>query len=52
MEDVYKEVYFNEFCKTCKYSDLKEEYDPCDDCLAAPMNTYSHKPIRYKEKEK
>ena len=46
----YKEVYFGEYCKTCKYSDTKETDDPCDGCLSEPMNLYSHKPVCWKEK--
>lgn len=51
MEDGYKEVYFNEYCKSCKFKDLTEDDTPCDECLETPVNVYSHKPIKYKEKE-
>lgn len=51
MEDIYKEVYFGEYCKNCKYLEKKENEDPCDECLENPVNLYSHKPINYKEKE-
>ena len=40
-----KEVYFDQYCKTCKYSDLSEDQDPCWDCLEEPMNYDSHKPL-------
>lgn len=46
-----KEVYFDEYCKTCKYENLAEEEDPCYDCLQYPSNEDSHKPIRWKSKE-
>lgn len=53
MEDYhYKEVFFNEYCKTCKYDKCKESDEPCDECLSEPTNLYSHKPINWKEKEK
>lgn len=42
-----KEVYFDQYCKKCKYSDLDEAEDPCDECLSHPTNIYSHKPINY-----
>ena len=29
MEDVYKEVYFDKCCGSCKYEDLPEKDDPC-----------------------
>ena len=45
-----KEVYFYQYCSTCKYKDLKEEEDPCYDCLANPVNEDSHKPVRYEPK--
>ena len=52
MDNIYKEVYFNQYCKTCEYKNLKESEEPCDECLSNPINEYSHKPINYKEKEK
>ena len=48
----YKEVYFEQYCKTCKYKDANEADYPCDECLSEPMNIYSHKPTKYVEKEK
>lgn len=51
MQYQFKEVDFNKYCKTCVYSDTKESEDPCDECLANPMNEDSHKPVMYKEKE-
>lgn len=48
--DNYKEVYFNEFCKTCEHSGCQEHEDPCYECLNEPVNLYSHKPVKYKEK--
>lgn len=51
MEDIYKEVYFEEYCKRCQHEKKKEDDSPCDECLSEPSNLYSHKPVRYKEKE-
>ena len=45
----YKEVYFNQYCNSCKYKDIAEAEEPCCYCLAEPVNTYSHKPIYYQE---
>lgn len=50
MEQVYKEVYFDQYCKSCEYKDVKESEDPCYDCLEEPVNLESHKPVNYKEK--
>lgn len=49
MEEIYKEVYFNEYCETCKFKDMKENEEPCAECLSYPANVYSHKPINYGE---
>ena len=49
MEEVFKEVYFDQYCKTCKYKKAKEDEEPCDECLTYPVNTYSHKPVNYEE---
>lgn len=51
LEDVYKEVKFDEYCKDCKYEKKKEDEDPCYDCLGEPVNLYSHKPVKWEEKE-
>lgn len=47
-----KEVYFDQYCKTCKYFETPEMDDPCNECLANPSNMHSHKPTNWKEKEK
>lgn len=52
MDDNYKEVYFDKYCKTCENRDLTELDDPCFDCLDEPTNLNSHKPVKYKEKTK
>lgn len=51
MEDAYKEVYFNEYCKTCKHELLADYESPCDECLEDPVNLYSHKPMKWEEKD-
>ena len=50
MEDIYKEVYFGDFCKSCKYCSLAEDESPCDDCLNETVNLYSHIAVNW-EKE-
>ena len=50
--EAYKEVYFDQYCKTCEYEKCKEEENPCDDCLNEPVNLYSHKPVMWKAKNK
>lgn len=51
MVNNYKEVWFNEYCITCKYTDKGEDEDPCYDCLTEAVNLYSHKPVNWEEKE-
>lgn len=47
----YKEVYFDQYCKKCKYKDVKENEEPCDECISEPTNLNSHKPVKYTEKD-
>lgn len=49
MEYEYKEVYFHEYCKTCKYRDVPDVKDPCNECLDHPASLHSHKPVMWKE---
>lgn len=49
---IYKEVYFGQYCKQCKHETLDPNDEPCDECLENPMNIYSHKPVKFEEKEK
>lgn len=46
-----KEVYFDQYCKTCKHWLLNDTEEPCNECLDNPTNTESHKPINYKPEE-
>lgn len=48
--DDYKEVYFDQYCKTCKHFDKEETEDPCFECLDEPTNYASHKPVKYEKK--
>ena len=52
MEEIYEEVYFDKYCKTCKHVKLKDNETPCDECLEEPVNLYSHKPVRWEEGSK
>lgn len=44
-----KEVYFHQYCSTCKHRNVNEDEEPCDDCLEHFVNEDSHKPTRYLE---
>ena len=46
-----KEVLFGTYCSKCKHEKKAETDDPCEDCLNHPVNTYSHKPVDFEEKE-
>lgn len=52
MDNQYKFVDFEKYCKTCKYKETKEVLDPCNECLSNPVNENSMKPVCYKEAEK
>lgn len=47
MIDKNNEVLFGEYCKTCKYKNYSETDSPCAECLAEPVNLYSHKPVKW-----
>lgn len=42
-----KEVYFDQWCSSCKYKDNSESDDPCWDCLERGWNIDSHRPIMW-----
>lgn len=52
MEDKndYKQVYFGDYCKACRFESCPESEDPCDECLEYPVNLYSHRPVNWKGK--
>lgn len=51
MEYPNKEVFFNQYCKNCVHYEEPETCAACDECLANPSNEWSHKPVRFEEKE-
>lgn len=51
MEESYKEVYFGQYCATCKHEKEPETSRSCAECLDNPINLYSHKPVRWEAKE-
>lgn len=50
-DNEYKEVYFHEYCSKCKYKEEAIIDTPCEECLDEPINLYSHKPVKFEEKE-
>lgn len=46
-----KIVDFHQYCELCEYSKLSEQDDPCFECLDNPVNSYSHRPIKFKAKD-
>lgn len=51
MDETYKEVYFDQYCKTCKYENLNDAEDPCNECLDNFANLNSHKPVNWEGKD-
>lgn len=45
-----KFVKFDYWCKKCKNEKTDETEDPCNECLANPVNWDSTKPVNFKEK--
>ena len=52
MHEEEVEVYFDKYCKSCKYEKTDEKDAPCNRCLDEPVNINSHKPVEWKEKTK
>lgn len=51
MHDGLKEVYFGQYCPSCKHFGVPEELEPCSECVEVAANVESHKPVRWEEKE-
>lgn len=47
----YREVDFHKYCPKCKYLDIEDIMDPCNECLGEPCNKNSEKPIYYEPDE-
>lgn len=47
-----KFVDFHGHCTWCKYTKVREEDEPCRECLATPVNAYSSRPKFFEKKEK
>lgn len=52
MENDYKLVDFDKYCKTCIHIMKDESQEPCNSCLEEPVNLNSHKPVSYKENKR
>lgn len=50
-EQAYKEVYYYEYCKSCKHRQVKNTDEPCDECLSEPLNLNTHRPVKYEKKD-
>lgn len=47
MDIIKREADFEKYCQTCKYKDLNEVKDPCNDCLDQTYNYDTDKPVKY-----
>ena len=45
------EVNYEKYCNKCVYKDTKEDDEPCNTCLLAPVNTGTEKPIKFVSSE-
>ena len=48
----YKEVNFKKYCPLCKYYDLNDFENPCNECLTWPTNYGTRKPLMFMEEDK
>ena len=46
----YKEVIFGDYCSRCIHADKSEQEEPCFECIAEPVNLWSHKPVKFEPK--
>lgn len=42
-----KIIEYDAWCPKCKYYEIPEAEDPCNECLNTPAQDESHKPIKY-----
>ena len=52
MEFPEKFVEFDKYCKNCKHKKVKQDEEPCNECLSSPVNEHSIKPIKFEKAEK
>lgn len=50
-ENDQKIVEFGKYCPKCKHCSKSESEDPCRQCLDNPTNTWSRKPLYFKESD-
>lgn len=50
MEFPLKEARFDIWCQKCVNANTKDTDEPCNSCLANPVNEHSTKPVEWKEK--
>lgn len=43
-------VRYDLWCNKCKHKDIKENDEPCEECLSNPINLNTERPICFKEK--
>lgn len=51
MQHIYKEVRFDLYCDKCKYKDVDDVEEPCNECLTNTSNLFSVRPVKFEEKE-
>lgn len=44
-----REVEYWNYCDTCKYKDLDDTQEPCNECLGNPITENTSKPIKYEK---
>lgn len=45
-------VDFEKYCALCKYKDIADSEEPCNECMTNCVKENSSKPVNFKEKVK
>ena len=52
MDEDFREVRFDLYCRDCTHNEVPETKSPCNECLEHPVNLYTYRPVNWKEMDK
>lgn len=50
MDEGFREVLYYKYCKNCKHEKVKDNEEPCEECLSEPARLHSERPVNFEEK--
>jgi hypothetical protein len=50
MDEGLREVRYDLYCKNCKHEKVKDNDEPCEECLTESARLYSERPVNFEEK--